>query len=378
MIALTLFFAGILAGTANFFYVYLNLPVIKKDGEGFTEVLSDEERWGMPPLTYKLAFAGYCVIGITGAYLTPLLCLILDLKGRPIGTAPWDQWYLLGYGIIFGYSTNRLLGSLVGSLLAKINPRKQPNPSPDTLVTELKSLSVNKEISDDKIFTLPQSFDDLINLPGSSADYIRGIDISHHNVINDWKAIKNAGVAFAYIKISEGVGTPDSDAQTNALMAKKHGIDVGYYHFGRPDTRNGGTVELDAKAEAKEVKNILSNLEKATLPLMLDLENTETWDSPLQPDQYLKWVEIFLAEFHNPIDLTNAPLIYSRKEYLDRKLPVTHTLGTKYKLWLSRYDKDYKKAISVKGWGDWSIWQFTEAGKLGTNSNLDLNIRKQA
>src|SRR3954463_13111480 len=42
------------------------------------------------------------------------------------------------------------------------------------------------------------------NLP---AVYQLGIDISHHNESVDWTSIKNAGIKFAYIKISEGVGT---------------------------------------------------------------------------------------------------------------------------------------------------------------------------
>ena len=43
------------------------------------------------------------------------------------------------------------------------------------------------------------------NLPGR---YMIGVDVSHHND-PDWNPIKGAGVTFCYIKISEGVGTPD-------------------------------------------------------------------------------------------------------------------------------------------------------------------------
>lgn len=223
---------------------------------------------------------------------------------------------------------------------------------------------------------LASPFDDLRNVPGSSADYIRGIDISHHNTINDWNAIKKNGVQFVYIKISEGVGTPDSMAQTHALVAKQNGLKIGYYHFGRPDKKNGGTIDLDATAEATEVKNLLTNLPVADLPLMLDLEDTSTWDSPLAPADYLQWVEKFLGFFFNPATPSTAPLIYSRKNYLDAKLPPSHTLGARYKLWLSIYTNDYNKAVPAKGWGKWNIWQFSEKGLLGSNSNLDLNIKR--
>jgi lysozyme len=224
----------------------------------------------------------------------------------------------------------------------------------------------------------PGRFDDLRNVPGSSADYIRGIDISHHNTINDWNAIKNAGVRFVYIKIAEGVGTPDPMAKKHALVAKQNGLTIGYYHFGRPDKKNGGTVELDATAEATEVKNLLTNLPTADLPLMLDLENSGSWDTPLSPGEYLQWVEKFLGFFFNPANPLSTPLIYSRKEYLDAKLPTNHTLGARYKLWLSRYNADYNKAVPAKGWTQWHIWQFTEKGVLGSNGSLDLNIKRVA
>lgn len=228
---------------------------------------------------------------------------------------------------------------------------------------------------------LPASFNELVNVPGG-ASFRKGIDISHHNVLNDWNAIRNAGVSFVYIKISEGVGTPDSKAKTHAAAARNAGLQIGYYHFGRPDKKHGGgTVSGDATAEAQEVKSLLSNLPAADLPLMLDLEDVVkngrvAWDSPLPPAEYLAWVEKFLGFFHDQAQPAKAPLIYSRKNYLDAKLPNTHTLGSRYKLWLSRYTADYKKSQPVKGWSDWTVWQFTEAGKLGNNLDLDLNIAR--
>lgn len=224
--------------------------------------------------------------------------------------------------------------------------------------------------------TQPNHFDDLRNVPGSQANFIRGIDISHHNDITDWAAIKKANVQFVYIKISEGVGTPDEKAKANALAAKENGLQIGYYHFGRPDKKNDNTIELDATAEAAEVKILLTDLPAADLPLMLDLEDTAGFDSSLAPKEYLTWVETFLSFFFDPANPSTNPLIYSRKEYLERKLPPTHTLGTRYKLWLSRYTDDQSKAIPAKGWNKWHIWQFSEKGVLGTNGNLDLNLKR--
>ena len=115
-----------------------------------------------------------------------------------------------------------------------------------------------------KILGLP------INLP---ENYRIGIDISHYNQNINWADVKNSGISFVYIKTSEGVGTPDSKAKEHASNAKLNGLRIGYYHFCRPDKRNGGTVISDSTAEAEEVIRIISVIEKPDLPIVLDLED---------------------------------------------------------------------------------------------------------
>jgi lysozyme len=201
-----------------------------------------------------------------------------------------------------------------------------------------------------------------------------GIDISHHNNLPDWGAIKNAGVSFTYIKLSEGVGTPDEKAKEHAMIASQNGYKIGFYHFCLPDTRNGGTVISDAIAEADEVISRMRPIKMPDLPLVLDLENQENWDSPLQREDYLLWINSFINRIKEKSGMES--MIYSRKEYLDGKLPPTHDLG-KYKLWISRYSlSDCNKVECPIGWTDWSIWQYCEDGIIGNNSKMDINILK--
>jgi GH25 family lysozyme M1 (1,4-beta-N-acetylmuramidase) len=69
-------------------------------------------------------------------------------------------------------------------------------------------------------------------------------------------------------------------------------------------------------------------------------------------------------------------MLYSRKSYLDVKLPSYHDLG-KYKLWISNYSvKDCNKVICPVGWKDWAMWQYCEDGVIGSSSKLDINILK--
>jgi lysozyme len=210
-----------------------------------------------------------------------------------------------------------------------------------------------------------------LHLPES---YLLGADLSHYNARPDWDAIAHAGISFVYLKISEGVGTPDNKAKEHAGNALAHGLKMGYYHFCRPDRRNGGSVQSDALAEANEVIKLMGQLPESTLPLVLDLEDQTGWDTPLQKKDYQVWIEAFIQHIIEATDVT--PVIYSRKEYLDRKLPKDHSLG-KYALWLANYSvRDTVKLKCPVGWNDWSIWQFTEKAHIGGNAALDLNIMK--
>jgi lysozyme len=213
------------------------------------------------------------------------------------------------------------------------------------------------------------------NLP---PNYQAGIDISHHNGHINWADIKNSEAHFVYIKLSEGVGTPDNKALEHANNAKQLGLKIGYYHFCRPDQRNGGTVINDATAEANEAIKLIAGLPKADLPLVLDLEDQPPgWDTPLNKEDYLSWVSTFISTIAEKSGLTC--MIYSRKEYLDRKLPVNHHLGQN-KLWVSYYPSkpDANRVSCPIGWTDWAMWQFTESGSIGSNPNLDINILKDA
>ena len=207
-----------------------------------------------------------------------------------------------------------------------------------------------------------------INLP---AEYKAGIDISHHNGTPDWAAIKTAGVSFVYLKISEGVNTPDDRAKQNAAMAKQLGFKIGYYHFAHPDTHSGGSIEKDAENEAKDALDRMAAIGASDLPLALDLENE---NMPLSSANFLLWIETFI---NRAVQATGKePMIYGAKAYLDSHLPASHPLG-KYKLWMPRYEmNDAQKLRCPVGWADWAMWQYTEHGKIGNSGDLDVNILK--
>lgn len=109
-LVLTLLISGILAGGVNFFVNYLGLPLPVQ-----TAFLAEED-WPRPK-TLWLAILGYLVVGIAGSFLTPLLNALIGLKGY---YPDKDFIVAFGYGLVFGYSTTKLLISILDSLIKKI------------------------------------------------------------------------------------------------------------------------------------------------------------------------------------------------------------------------------------------------------------------
>lgn len=118
-----LILSGALAGLVNFFTNYVELSFAKKDDDaGLLYVKPNlKDIWWV-------ALIGYIIVGIAGAWLTPVIDAVVDgLKGLE-----WDSnnnkplnhnyiYILFGYGLVFGYSTTRLLVSIVDSILRRIS-----------------------------------------------------------------------------------------------------------------------------------------------------------------------------------------------------------------------------------------------------------------
>lgn len=115
-----LILSGILAGAVNFFVNYLELPFPKSNLKLFED--------GWPKLkTLSVAILGYAIVGIAGSFLTPLINAILSsglkgleyVNGKPVN--PFFEYILFGYGLVFGYSTTKLLLSVLDSIMKRVS-----------------------------------------------------------------------------------------------------------------------------------------------------------------------------------------------------------------------------------------------------------------
>lgn len=93
-------------------------------------------------------------------------------------------------------------------------------------------------------------------------DY-NGIDVSSHQKHINWRVVAaNENIEFVYVKITEGTTYQDRLGQQNIRNARKHGLNVGAYHF--------LTTKSSAKTQFENFKQ--HYVKEANLIPMLDVE----------------------------------------------------------------------------------------------------------
>ena len=207
---------------------------------------------------------------------------------------------------------------------------------------------------------------------------VLGLDCSKYQVDINWAQAKAAGVAFAFVKITEGTtGHEDNlyNLKARVLSAQKNNVKVGYYHFARP-----GNVDIPENDANEEVQNVLSHigfLPTANFPLVLDIESYSTdliWKDVEKVDHMNRYVTTFL----NGLSSKNIKTIfYSYKSFVDTNM--IPAFGT-YPLWIAAYLNNPEASLPLipNGWNEWKIWQFTEKGNIdGYTGDIDLNIMKK-
>lgn len=187
-----------------------------------------------------------------------------------------------------------------------------------------------------------------------------GIDVSYWQQGINWLKVKAQGIAFAYVKATEGISRKEPEALSQANGAKGAGLMVGYYHFSHIDT--------DApETEAIFFASVLSTLPKADLMPVLDIEtNKSHMDAP----QVNIWIKAFMqkmAELGYP-----KLMIYSYTPFLNVNLPVNHGLANP--LWIAQYRSDSNLPNLPIGWTHYQLWQYSNQGTVdGIPGKVDMN-----
>lgn len=209
----------------------------------------------------------------------------------------------------------------------------------------------------------------------SNSNYLPGIDVSHYQKAIEWQKVKDSGVAFTFIKATEGVDFYDEYFDINWSASRRAGVIRGAYHFFLPS--------VDPVEQANHYLNVVGDiLHSSDLPPVLDLESSPkyVYESflPLSIEERQQRMETWLnvvaqATNRQPIIYTN---LYTWKIFMGNTEDYV-----KYPLWIANYGAE-QPSVPANNWGGqgWLLWQFSYQGSVPGIYNeaavVDQNVFK--
>ena len=192
-------------------------------------------------------------------------------------------------------------------------------------------------------------------VPNVSTYTVRGIDISHHQFTIDWPLVKTAGIAFAYIKATEGGDGVDEDFAENWAGARDAGLARGAYHF-------YNFCKTASEQAANFIKTVPADAD--ALPATIDLEASA--DCPTMPAKaaFRKDLAGFVAKIRAVYG--HAPILYVNYAVYDK-----YFKGEKdpYKFWIA--DTNH----TAPAMPSWTMWQYGWHGQVaGVPDEVDLDV----
>jgi GH25 family lysozyme M1 (1,4-beta-N-acetylmuramidase) len=183
-----------------------------------------------------------------------------------------------------------------------------------------------------------------------------GIDISKWQGDVDWGKIAAAGTDFAFVRVSDGLNTPDQKFAQNWQNARAAGITTGVYQFFRPNQ--------DPIKQADLLLNAMGALEPGDLPPVIDVEATGGLSKAQVTAAIHKWVD------HVEAKLGVQPIIYSGRFFWQDN--VGSSDFSSYPFWIAHYTNSCPNLPTQ--WSDWEFHQYTESGSIaGVSGNVDQN-----
>lgn len=188
---------------------------------------------------------------------------------------------------------------------------------------------------------------------------LKGIDVSAHQGVIDWKKVKDSGIEFVIIRAGYGINNVDKYFRANIEGAIKAGLTVGVYWF------MYALTEVHAVQNAKTfIKTISPYKSYITLKAACDFEgDTEVYAKKhgvyFNKDMRTRFITLFCEELKaNGYEAA----VYLNPDYLKSKVNKLD-----YPLWLAQY--------ATKKSYDCYMWQYSSKGRVnGINGNVDMNV----
>ena len=187
----------------------------------------------------------------------------------------------------------------------------------------------------------------------SSDGPIPGLDVSKWQGEIDWEQVAGAGFQFAIIKATEGVSYTDPYFAANWEGAKAAGLLVSAYHMLWPN--------LSAEKQAAYFLATLGE-RKADLPLALDVEKAGQGNIGAVVEACAIAIEVADGR---------KPFIYTAQSFWGANVGWGPGWSS-YPAWVADYEA--VAPAMPKGWDEWTMWQYSNTGRVpGISGNVDLN-----
>jgi lysozyme len=203
---------------------------------------------------------------------------------------------------------------------------------------------------------------DPVDWPATSpaAYAVHGIDVAKYQGGIDWAAARASGVAFAFIKATEGGDRLDPRFAENWAGARGAGVLRGAYHF----------FYFCTPAEA-QARWFIANVpkERGMLPPVVDLE----WNPQSPTCTHRPPAEVVRAEALTFMGMLERhygvrPIIYTDPAFFDRN-ELVRMAGEE--VWLRSTAAHPTDRYGVTGW---TFWQYSATGIVpGIAGEVDLN-----
>jgi len=186
----------------------------------------------------------------------------------------------------------------------------------------------------------------------------KGIDVSKWQGTIDWSKVRNAGVAFAFIRVSDGANSHDSKFAANWAGARNAGVIRGAYQFFRP--AQSVTAQADLLLDA-----IGGSYTPGDLPPVIDVEDDAGLSTTTVASRVRQWVD----RVHAALGVT--PIVYTGKYFWRDEVGSPASFAPN-PLWIAQYTSLCPDLPAP--WSRWTFWQYTDSGTIsGISGHVDTN-----
>ncbi len=204
---------------------------------------------------------------------------------------------------------------------------------------------------------------------GDADARLYGVDVSGWDPGIAWHSVAADGIAFAFMKSTEGTYYESDEFTSQYDGAAENGIVRGAYHFAIPDDSDGAT-----QADYFIDHGGGWSPDDITLPGALDIEYNPYGSTcyDLTKSEMAAWI----ADFNDEYDARTGryPVVYSTANWWDSCVG-SGSFGRDNPLWVAHYDVS---APSLQdGWSDYSFWQYSSTETVsGIPGGVDANVFK--